>query len=305
MTKAKKRKNAFSPKFSLEVSASLSDTFQMAFLSFGDTVPRPHTGHGFSCWTPQGPAAGIGNQNCRVGQWSRSPLTQGILTFPQHSQQGVLPHWLLADFGQRPHQAWEALLCSPPCAGAAPDLVLLLCPFHWLVQGLCALPAVRPSHIPTFKSPAVFLVCRKANLGLGEQMGSLWDEWKASPERRWETPHRSCCRAAERAAIYPVVGKQAGGWSKPGTCEKSSLSRRREESSSCLQGTSAPGQPNKSVMNSAAITAGWLLLGFFAHPAQRKCAWEYWSKAMFYKLVTSWAFQPCSESASNTQRDIS
>lgn len=55
------------------------------------------------------------------------------------------------------------------------------------------------------------------------------------------------------------------GWSKAGIREKSSWSGRHEESSSCSQGTSAPGQPNKSVTASAATTAsaaGRLLPGY-------------------------------------------
>lgn len=88
--------------------------------------------------------------------------------------------------------------------------------------------------------------------------------------RRQEIPHAQPCRAAARAAIYPVAGKQAGGWSKAGLYEKSSLSRRDEESSGCLQGTSAPGQPNKSAMNSAAANchrSGVAPTMLFAHPA--------------------------------------
>lgn len=55
------------------------------------------------------------------------------------------------------------------------------------------------------------------------------------------------------------------GWSKAGIWGKSSSSGRHEESSSCLQGTSAPGQPGKSVTNpaaAAASAAGWLLPGY-------------------------------------------
>lgn len=139
----------------------------------------------------------------------------------------------------------------PPRLGAARALTVSLHPLDALARGLCSLPAACPGADGSTERSAAPSVRREGSRGLREPP-SGWAAGGANGNPCLGGAEKRHVHSPARAAVSRQQGSKRGAGAR----------LVREESSSCLQGTSAPGQPHRSAgaqQPPTAAAAGWLV----------------------------------------------